>query len=317
MSDLPTLESVRNAAARISDYIHHTPVLSCHSIDELAGCSLYFKCENFQRSGAFKMRGAINALLSLDQRQRDSGVITHSSGNHGGALALAAKILGIDCHVVMPGDAPDCKLQAVKDYDAEIIPCEPGMPAREAAIAEAIAERPLTLVHPFDDFHVIAGQGTAMLEFLGQTDALEAIVLPVGGGGLIAGSSIVTRALQPDLTVIGVEPEGLAEAKRSLEIGVRQPATGAKTLADGLQAGIGALNFEILQESIREIVTVTEDEIWLATRLVWERMKIVVEPSSAVPLAAILGRKLPPQASRIGIILTGGNVDFSRLCKLI
>lgn len=317
MSDLPTIESVRNAAARISAYIHHTPVLSSHSINELAGCSLFFKCENFQRSGAFKMRGAMNALLSLDQRQRDNGVITHSSGNHGGALALAAKILGIACHVVMPDDAPACKLQAVKAYGAEITRCEPGMPAREAATAAAMAERPLTLIHPFDDLHVIAGQGTAMLEFFGQTDALQAIVLPVGGGGLIAGSSIVVQALQPDIPLIGVEPEVVDEAKRSLETGVRQPATGAKTLADGLQAGIGALNFKILQSSVRAIVTVTEDEIRQAMRLIWERMKIVVEPSSAVPLAAIVARKLPLQADRIGVILTGGNVDLNRLSKLI
>ncbi|MCW8962968.1 MAG: threonine/serine dehydratase [Gammaproteobacteria bacterium] len=313
---LPDLRAVKLAAETIKPFIHHTPVIQSQSINQLLGCQVFFKCENFQRTGTFKIRGATNAIACMSNKE--AGVITHSSGNHAAALACAAQQYGMSCDVVMPRDVPQFKQQAVSHYGAHITLCEPGMPARQAATAEIMARRPdLKLVHPYDDGHVIAGQGTATLEFIQQVDDLEAILLPVGGGGLISGASVVIQSIKPEVHLIGVEPDMVDEARCSVADGKRHPATGNRTIADGLQAGIGELNFAIIQQSVEKIVSVTEQQIKNALRLIFERLKVVVEPSSAVPLAALLAGRLEHSFERVGIILTGGNLDLDDLRNLI
>jgi len=313
---LPDINAVKLAAETIEPFVHHTPVIQSQSINQLLGCQVFFKCENLQRTGAFKIRGATNAIASMSYKK--AGVITHSSGNHAAALACAAQQHGMSCEVVMPRDAPQFKQQAVSQYGAHITLCEPGMPARQTATAEIMERSPdLKLVHPYDDAHVIAGQGTATLEFIQQVDDLEVILLPVGGGGLISGASIVIQSMKPKVHLIGVEPAVVDEARRSVADGKRHAATGNRTIADGLQAGIGELNFAIIQQGVEKIVSVTEQQIKAALRLIFERLKVVVEPSSAVPLAALLAGRLEHSFERVGIILTGGNLDLDDLCNLI
>ena len=315
---MPDIKSVERAAEVIRPTIHRTPVMQSQSINDLAGCEVFFKCENFQRTGAFKMRGASYAVASIDRKQNITGVITHSSGNHAAALACAAQQHGLTCEIIMPGDAPLVKQKAVKHYGANITLCDPGMENRQAATAELMAKRPdLKLVHPYDDYHVISGQGTATLEFLQQVSGIETMLLPVGGGGLIGGASIVIKAQSPRTRLIGVEPEVVDEAKRSIANNKRYPATGGKTIADGLQAGIGELNFSLIQQGVHQLVSVTEQQIKGALRLIMERLKIVIEPSAAVPLAALLAGYLDHSVDRVGIILTGGNIDLDRIHKLI
>ena len=310
-TDAPTLDDVREAATRIAPWVHRTPVMTSRTLDQRAGATLLFKCENLQRVGAFKARGASNAVLSLDGDARRRGVVTHSSGNHAAALALAARNAGIPAWVVMPRNAPLPKVESVRRLGGEIVFCEPTLEAREATCAEVGARTGATLVHPYDDHAVIAGQGTATLELVEQVGVLDAVVVPVGGGGLLAGTSVVGRALGVD--VYGAEPEAVDDAARSLATGVRQPPTGGTTAADGLRTALGARPFEIIRRNVTGIVTVSEAEIVAAMRLVWEVMKIVIEPSSAVPVAALLERRLPAAGRRVGVILTGGNVDLDAL----
>lgn len=310
-TDAPTLADVREAATRIALWVHRTPVVTSRTLDERAGATLLFKCENLQRVGAFKARGATNAVLGLDATSRARGVVTHSSGNHAAALALAARNAGIPAWVVMPRNAPPPKVESVRRHGGEIVFCEPTLEARERTCAEVGARTGATLVHPYDDHAVIAGQGTATLEFHEQVGSLDAVVVPVGGGGLLAGTSVVGRAL--GIEVYGAEPAAVDDAARSLLTGVRQPPTGHSTVADGLRTALGARPFEIIRRNVADIVTVSEAEIVAAMRLVWEVMKIVIEPSSAVPVAALLERRLPVAGRRIGVILTGGNVDLDAL----
>lgn len=310
-TDAPTLDDVREAAMRIAPWVHRTPVLSSSRLDERAGATLFFKCENLQRVGAFKARGATSAVLRLDGPARERGVVTHSSGNHAAALALAARNAGIPAWVVMPRNAPLPKVESVRRLGGEIVFCEPTLEAREATCAEVGARTGATLVHPYDDHAVIAGQGTATLELREQVEALDAVVVPVGGGGLLAGTSVVGRAFGFD--VYGAEPEAVDDAARSLATGVRQPPTGGTTVADGLRTALGVRPFEIIRRNVTDIATVSDEQIVAAMRLVWEVMKIVIEPSSAVPVAALLERRLPVAGRRVGVILTGGNVDFDAL----
>lgn len=308
-ADLPTLSDVRAAAERIAPYVHRTPVLTSAAVDRELGARVAFKCENLQKVGAFKARGAANAVLALDPVAAARGVITHSSGNHGAALAWAAGIRGIRCTVVMPEDTTPIKVAAVRGYGAEIVFCPRA--ERQVVCDRLIEDRGMELIHPFENPWVIAGQGTAALELLEETPDLECIVAPVGGGGLLAGTAIAASGARPAVRVVGAEPEAVDDAWRSLTTGERQPAVAnPRTSADGLMTGLGEINFRILRSREVAVVTVSEDAILAAARFFLERMKIVVEPSGATPLAAL--RRMAPElrGRRIGAILSGGNTDF-------
>jgi threonine dehydratase len=312
LADAPTLDEVRRAAERIAPWAHRTPVLTCRAIDDRSGAQVFLKCENFQRVGAFKFRGAMNALSRLDDESRRRGVVTHSSGNHAQALACAGGIVGVPVTVVMPRTAPIVKKRATQGYGAEVVACEPTLAAREEAVAKLIATRGLTLIHPFDNWHVIAGQGTCALELIEQCDGrLDAIVAPVGGGGLIAGTAIVAKGIDPTIRVIGAEPLAADDARRSLASGVIEPSGDPKTVADGLRTSLGARPFAVIRRMVDNIVTATEPEILEALQFVWERVKVLIEPSCAVPVAPVLNRQIDVQGLRVGIILSGGNVDLS------
>jgi len=307
-----TLASVRAAARRIRDHVHRTPVLTSATLDGELGARVFCKCENLQKVGAFKARGACNAVFSLDDATAARGVITHSSGNHAAALAYAARARGIPCAVVMPESAPAVKVEAVRGYGAEIRFCKPS--EREATCAAWQRERGSHLVHPFEDPDVIAGQGTAALELLEHVPDLDVVVTPVGGGGLCAGTAVVVRALRPHARLIAAEPLAVDDAARSLATGVRQPRVdGARTWADGLLTGLGEPNFRLLREHGVRVVTVEEDAIVAAARFFLQRMKLVVEPSAATVLAAL--RAIAPElrSARIGVVLSGGNTDFAWL----
>ncbi|WP_438002030.1 pyridoxal-phosphate dependent enzyme [Sorangium sp. So ce185] len=310
MSPLPTIEDIRRAAARLAPHAHVTPVMTSRTIDGMAGARVFFKCENLQRVGAFKFRGACNAVLALSDEDARRGVATHSSGNHAAALALAARIRGVPAHIVMPESAPAVKRAAVEGYGARIVTCAPTLRSREETLARVLSETGAILVHPYNDAHVIAGQGTAALELAGQVEDLDAVVAPVGGGGLLSGTAIATSALSRARTV-GAEPQAADDAARSLREGKILPSNDPITIADGLRTSLGELTFGVLRERGVEIVTVGEEDIVKAMRVVWERMKILIEPSSAVPVAAVLLRKV--EGARIGVILSGGNVDLSKL----
>lgn len=308
---IPQLSDVRAAADRIAPYVHRTPVLTSATLDRQLSTTVFFKCENFQKVGAFKARGATNAVLSLAEREAARGVVTHSSGNHGAALAYAASIRRIPCVVVMPDGAAAVKVEAVRSYGAEVVFC--AQPEREATAARVVAETGGSLIHPFDDPAVIAGQGTAALELLEDLPDLDVVVAPVGGGGLLSGTTLAATQ-RPSIKVIGAEPEEVDDAHRSLTSGVLQPAvTDPHTLADGLLTGLGERPFAILREHGVPIVTVSEEAIVAAARFHLLRMKIVVEPSGAVGLAAL--RKLAAEVVglRVGVIISGGNTDFGWL----
>ncbi|RJP32665.1 MAG: pyridoxal-phosphate dependent enzyme [Phycisphaerales bacterium] len=307
-----TLEDVRRAHGRIHRFVHRTPVLTCVSIDRIAGRRLFFKCENFQKVGAFKFRGACNAILQLPQAACGRGVVTHSSGNHAQAVALAASVQGIAAHVVMPISAAAVKRRAVEEYGAAVYPCEPTLAARERVAAEVAERTGATFIPPFDHPHVIAGQGTAALELLEAVPQLDAIVAPVGGGGLLSGTCIAARGIDPAIRVFAGEPAGADDAARSLAAGRLIPQTAPNTIADGLLTSLGEYTWPIIRDHVAGIITVSDDEIRAAMRLVWERMKIVIEPSAAVAVAAVLSSQFPRDspARRVGIILSGGNVDL-------
>ena len=313
MSTGPDLETIRAAHARIAPYVHRTPVFTCASLDERAGAKLFFKCENLQKAGSFKIRGATNAVFSLSPAEAARGVVTHSSGNHAAALALAARLRGIPAWIVIPSNAPGVKREAVESYGGRVTECEPTLASREAA-ARAIQERTgATLIHPYNDLRVIAGQATAALEFLQDVPDLDVILAPVSGGGLLSGTAIAAKSLRPVIRVIGGEPRNADDAYRSLTSGQLAPAAKAETIADGLRATLCELTLQILRERVDEIALVGEEEIIAAMRLIWERMKLVIEPSAAVPVEPALGRRIQIDGKKVGIILSGGNVDLARL----
>lgn len=313
MSTRPDLATIRAAHLRIRPFIHRTPVLTCTAIDEMAGCRVFFKCENFQKVGAFKIRGATNAVLSLADADAARGAATHSSGNHAAALALAARQRGIPAYVVMPKTSPAVKIAAVRGYGAEITFCEPEQTAREAAVADVIRTTGATLIHPYNDDCIIAGQGTAAMELLEDVPDLDAVLAPVGGGGLLSGTAIAVRSLRPQARVIGCEPTLADDAAESMREGRIVPARPPVTIADGLRTSLGDKTFPIIRELVETIALAEEDEIRQALRTAMERMKIVVEPSAVVPLAVLLSRPLGFAGKRVGIILSGGNVDVSNL----
>ena len=305
--------TIRAAHARIRPHIHRTPVLSSPALDEATGAQLFFKCENLQRVAAFKARGACNAVLSLSAAEAKQGVVTHSSGNHGAALAWAARSRGIPAWIVMPSNAAQVKLDAVRGFGGTIRFCEPTVAAREAACAAVEAETGATLVHPYNDWRVIAGQGTAALELLEDEPELDAVITPVGGGGLLSGTAIAAKGLRPSIKVYGAEPAGADDAYRSLRAGRIIPQTDPHTIADGLRSSLGEKTFAVLSSTVDGIETASEEAIVLAMRLLWDKLKMIVEPSSAVPLAMLLERKISLDKLRVGVILSGGNVDLERL----
>jgi threonine dehydratase len=312
VTSTPTLNDIRAAQERIKPHIHRTPVLTSAVLDKDCGGHLFFKCENFQKVGAFKARGATNAVFSLSEDEARRGVATHSSGNHAAALSRAAGLRGIPAHIVMPNNASAVKQAAVRRYGGHIVLCEPTVSARETACARVLTETGATLVHSYNDPRVIAGQGTAALELHEQAGEMDVFLSPVGGGGLLSGLSIALRGLQPGIQIFGTEPEQADDAARSLHAG-HIVTTTANTIADGLRTSLGDLGFSIIRQNVNDIVTVSEAGIIAAMRRIWEVLKIVIEPSSAVPYAAIMEGKVNPNGRRIGIILTGGNVDLDKL----
>ena len=310
---IPTLTQVLEAAERIRPYAHRTPVLTCGSLDREVGAQVFLKCENFQKVGAFKFRGACNAVCSLTPAQAERGVATHSSGNHAQALALAAQLRGIPAYIVMPSNAPAVKIAGVRGYGGLIIFCEPTLQAREETLAAVVARTGAEAVHPSNDARVIAGQGTAALELLQDHPDLDVIMAPVGGGGLLSGTAIAATETVKGIRVIAGEPEGADDACRSLAQGRIVPSLGPVSMADGLLTSLGDLTFPIIRDRVEQIVTVREESILAAMRFVWERAKLVIEPSAAVPVAVLWERRIDLGGLRIGVILSGGNVDLDRL----
>ena len=310
---LPTFDDVLAAAARIAPHAHATPVLRSRALDALAGCELHFKAEPLQRSGAFKFRGACNAVWALDDASAARGVVTHSSGNHGAALALAAQTRGIACHVVVPEGANAAKRANIERYGAQLHTCAPTIDAREAAAARVQADTGATLIHPYTHPHVIAGQGTAALELLNAQGPLDAVVAPVGGGGLLSGTAIAAAATAPACRVVGTEPEGAADTANSLAAGERRIDFVPDTVCDGLRGTLGEPNFALLRAHGVEVLTVSDADTLAAMRLLWQCLKLLVEPSSAIALAAILQQRDRFAGQRVGVLLSGGNVDLAAL----
>jgi threonine dehydratase len=304
---------IEEAHERIRPWIHRTPIMSSELINEEVACEVLFKCENFQKAGAFKSRGASNAVFSLTEEEMTHGVATHSSGNHAGALALAAKRRNIPAYIVMPENAPLVKVAAVESYGGDISFCTPTLEARESTLASIIAKKGAYEIHPYDNERIIAGQATACKELIEDTEKLDFIIAPVGGGGLLSGTLLSAKYFSPETKVIAAEPEGADDAFRSLEEGKLIPSINPNTIADGLLTSLGNLNYPIIKEHIHKIFTVSDKEISDAMRLVWERMKIIIEPSSATCLAVIIKNKELFKNKRIGVIISGGNVDLNKL----
>ncbi len=313
MTNFPTIDDIRKAAERIKPFAHRTPVLTNQTINRMLEAELFFKCENMQKVGAFKFRGACNTVMSLSEKEAKRGVATHSSGNHAQALALAARLRGIPAYIVMPETAPAVKKAAVAGYGAEIAFCKPTLEARETTLSEVVDKTGATFVHPYNDYRVITGQATAALELLSDTGELDIVMTPVGGGGLLSGTALTVSSLSPQTNVIAAEPAGADDAFRSLRKGEIIPSTNPQTIADGLLTSLGDKTFAIIQAHVSDITTVSEEKIVEAMRLVWERMKVIIEPSAAVPLGALLQGNLDVQRKRIGIIFSGGNVDLGKL----
>jgi len=308
-----TLADIRAAHTRIKDRIHRTPVMTSAALNEKAGAQLFFKCENLQKIGAFKARGATNAVLLLSDEEARRGVVTHSSGNHAAALARAAKLRGIPAYIVMPSNSPKAKVASVRRFGAEVISCEPTLAARESAANSVVERTGATFIHPYNDARVMAGQGTTALELLEDVPDLTDILCPVGGGGLISGVSTAIKSINPEIHVFGVEPQGADDAARSLAAGRIIPCTAPNTIADGLRTSLAELTFDQIQRHVDGIVTVSEDEIVHAMRTIWEVLKIIVEPSGAVAYGALVDGQLDMPGRRVGIILTGGNLDLDTL----
>jgi threonine dehydratase len=309
----PSRKQILEAAARISFGIHYTPVMRSSFFDNITGGMLFFKCENFQKAGAFKSRGAVNAVFSLSDKEAANGVATHSSGNHAQALARAAALRHIPAYIVMPENAPKVKIQAVKGYGGQITFCHPTLEARESTLKQVIAKTGATEIHPYDNLKVIEGQATAALELLKEQPELDFLLCPVGGGGLLSGTALAAHYFSPHTRVIACEPAGADDAYRSFKSGKLIPSIHPQTIADGLLTSLGKITFPLITKFVTDIVTVEEQTIVEAMRLVFERMKIVIEPSSAVPLAALLDNKIVSSGKKIGIILSGGNVDMNHL----
>jgi len=311
--NLPSISDIRAAHERIIPFIHKTPVMTSRQLNNIFGCNLFFKCENFQKVGAFKFRGATNAVRLLTGEEKKRGVVTHSSGNHAAALALAATMNGVKPYIVMPETAPEVKKNAVAGYGAEITFCKPTLESRESTARAIIEKTGAILIHPYDNFNVICGQGTAALELMTEVTDLDIIVAPVGGGGLISGTSTTARALGGNVKIAAAEPLNANDAWKSFKTGVLTPSVNPKTIADGLLTSLSELTFSIIRKNVDQIFTVKEDTIIECMLLIWERMKIIVEPSSATVLAAV--KEYPDffKGKRTGLIISGGNVDFRRL----
>lgn len=313
MAEIPEFKDIEAAYLRIKGYIHKTPVLTSISINKMVESDVFFKCENFQKAGAFKYRGAINSVLSLGEDEAKKGVITHSSGNHAAALALAAKMRNIKCHTVMPENAIPVKIDAVRSYEAEITFCKPTLESREQTLNKLISSNGAVFIPSYNYFNVICGQGTAAKELIEEVKGLQYILIPVGGGGIISGSAIAAKGINPSIKIIGTEPANADDAYRSFKSGRLIPSVNPDTIADGLLTSLGDLTFEIIRKKVDDIVTVTEESIIYAMKTLWERMKIIVEPSAAVTLAAILENRNMFKNKKTGVILTGGNVDLENL----
>jgi len=308
-----TITDIQQASQRIKPYAHRTPVLTNESLNQRVGAQLYLKCENLQKVGAFKFRGACNAVFSLTDEEAARGVSTHSSGNHAQALALAAKLRGIPAFIVMPEKAPRVKREAVAGYGGQITFCEPTLEAREATLAKVVAQTSSAVIHPYNNERVIAGQGTATLELLEEVPDLDVVIAPVGGGGLLSGTSIAATEIKKGIRVIGAEPEMADDAYRSIQSGEILPSMNPNTIADGLLTSLGTLTFPIIQQRVEQIVTVSEQGIIDSMKFVWERAKIIVEPSAAVAVAVLWEKKIDLTGLRVGVILSGGNVDLEKL----
>ncbi|MEQ8523262.1 pyridoxal-phosphate dependent enzyme [Gracilimonas sp.] len=309
----PTLSDIREAQQRISEYAHRTPVLNSKQVNQKMGAQIFFKCENFQKVGAFKFRGASNAIFSLTDEEAAKGVATHSSGNHAQALALAAKLRGIPAYVVMPENAPKVKVKAVQNYGAEITFCESTLQARESTLEKVVEKTGATFIHPYNDARIIAGQGTAALELLEDHPDLDMIMAPVGGGGLLSGTALAAKSIKPDIKIIGAEPANADDAYRSFQKGELIPVSNPDTIADGLRTSLGELPFSLIREYVDDIVTVPEESIIEAMRYVWERLNMIIEASCAVPVAAVFDEKVEVKGKKVAIIITGGNVDLDNL----
>ena len=312
-SEIPSFGDILAAAERISSYAHRTPITTSSFFDKETGGSIYFKCENLQKVGAFKFRGACNAIFSLSDEDAQKGVATHSSGNHGQAVALSAKLRGVPAHVVMPEYAPKLKVTAVKGYGANVVRCENSMESRQSVLDDVVRDTGATFIHPYDDARVVAGQGTAALELLDEIPDIDLILTPVGGGGLLSGTAITAKQHFNPVKVIGTEPETVDDAYRSFKSGKHIIDGNGETVADGLRATLGELNFRIIHRDVDDIVTVTEESIIRAMRTFWERTKLIIEPSCAVPIAALLERKVDVTGKKVGVIMTGGNLDLDKL----
>lgn len=310
-----TKQDIEQAHDRIRPYVHRTPVLTSQSINDIAGCSIYFKCENLQNVGAFKARGAMNAALQLPADQRSKGIATHSSGNHAQAIARAGKILAVPAYIVMPNNAPLIKKEGVKGYGGQIFECEPNLKARETTLAEVIAKTGAAEIHPFNNYEVMTGQATAAKEMIEDVNDLDFLMAPVGGGGLLSGTLMAAKYFSPKTKVIAGEPAGADDAYRSMQSGKIEQSQ-SNTIADGLLTTLGDKTFPIIHENVTRVITVTDAEIVQAMRLIWERMKMIIEPSCAVPLAGLLKEKKSFAGRKVGIILSGGNVDLEKALKL-
>lgn len=313
LTNIPTLEDIEMAHAAIKPFIHETPVLSSQGLNEIAGCKIYFKCENFQKVGAFKMRGASCAVLSLTEAEKQKGIATHSSGNHAQAVALSAKLQNIPAHIVMPENAPIIKRNAVVGYGANVYTSGNTIQEREAMLDGIVEKTGANFIHPYDNYNVIAGQATASKELHEFVDDLDVIIAPIGGGGLMSGTALYTHYTKPNVTILGSEPKLVDDAFRAFHSGKIEQNTRLDTIADGLRTTLGEKTLTIIRKHVEEIITVSEEEIVHAMRLIWERMKIIIEPSCAVPFAAVLQQKERFADQKIGIIITGGNVDLEKL----
>lgn len=311
--EIPNIETIRQAADRIQYIIHHTPVMSSANLNLMVDADIFFKCENFQKVGAFKFRGATNAVFSLSDEEASKGVATHSSGNHAAALTLAAKMRNIPAYIVMPKNSPQVKKDAVAGYGAKITFCEPTLQSRESTLEEVVKKTGAIFIHPYNDYRIIAGQATAALELIEEIPNLDIIMTPVGGGGLLSGTALSAFYLSPSTKVIAAEPEGADDAFRSLKEGRIIPSVNPKTIADGLLTSLGDKTFPIVQKYVDQIITVNDEATITAMRYIWERMKIIVEPSAAVSFGVLLEKKINVNNKRIGIILSGGNVDLNNL----
>lgn len=313
LNSIPSKNDINEAHIRITPYINKTPVLTSSLLNEIAGANLFFKCENFQKAGSFKSRGAVNAILSLPKEELSKGVATHSSGNFAQALARAASILNVPSYIVMPENAPQVKVDAVRSYGGEITFCSPTLADREKTIMQVIGKTGASEIHPYDNYDIIAGQGTSSLELLREVDKLDIILCPIGGGGLISGTALSASYSNNNIQVIACEPLGADDAYKSIKAGKIIPSVNPVTIADGLLTSLGERNFPIIKRYVNDIVTVTEDSIVQAMKLIYERMKIIIEPSSAVTLAAIIEGKVAVDNKNVGLIISGGNVDLKKL----